>query len=128
MAELVSLSRQLFERAFELRQGIWNKQSKAVGSYADKTLGIVGYGHIAHSLASLRNPSACECYFMTFVNLMPLGSAFVKLIPFLLYSPNRIFVTLHVPEVPETINMISWEELQHNEEGSLPSLTMLVEK
>jgi hypothetical protein len=42
MGELVILSRQLFERSYELRIGTWNKQSKGCWELRGKTLGIVG--------------------------------------------------------------------------------------
>jgi D-3-phosphoglycerate dehydrogenase len=38
LAELIALSRQLFERAHELRNGIWNKQSKVAGKSVERPL------------------------------------------------------------------------------------------
>ena len=46
MSEVIALARQYFERGWEMRQGIWNKQSKGCWEIRGKTLGIVGYGHI----------------------------------------------------------------------------------
>jgi len=117
MGELVALSRQLFERSYELRQGIWNKQSKGCWELRGKTLGIVGYGHIGSQLSVLAEAFAMRVLFYDVVNLMPLGSARqVESLDALLADSD--FVTLHVPELPETINMISHKEFAMMKQGS----------
>jgi D-3-phosphoglycerate dehydrogenase / 2-oxoglutarate reductase len=117
MGELVALSRQLFERAFELRQGIWNKQSKGCWELRGKTLGIVGYGHIGSQLSVLAESFGMRVLFHDVVNLMPLGtSRQVDTLSTLLSEAD--FVTLHVPELPETKNMISTWELAQMKRGA----------
>ncbi|KAJ7225574.1 hypothetical protein GGX14DRAFT_639692 [Mycena pura] len=106
MGELVALSRQLFERSYELRQGVWNKQSKGCWEVRGKTLGIVGYGHIGAQLSVLAEAFGMRVIFYDVLNIMPLGSARqVESLDVLLADAD--FVTLHVPELPETIDMIS---------------------
>jgi D-3-phosphoglycerate dehydrogenase len=117
MAELGALSRQLFERSYELKNGIWNKQSKGCWELRGKTLGIVGYGHIGSQLSVLAEAFGMRVLFHDILNMMPLGSARqVDSLSTLLADAD--FVTLHVPELPETINMISTEELQQMKKGS----------
>ncbi|KAH9486998.1 D-3-phosphoglycerate dehydrogenase 2 [Psilocybe cubensis] len=117
MSELVALSRQLFERTYELRNGIWNKQSKGCWEIRGKTLGIVGYGHIGSQLSVLAEAFGLRVLFYDVVNIMPLGSARqVETLASLLSQSD--FVTLHVPELPETINMISKEQLSQMKKGS----------
>jgi D-3-phosphoglycerate dehydrogenase len=117
MAELVALSRQLFERSYELRTGIWNKQSKGCWEIRGKTLGIVGYGHIGAQLSVLAEAFGLRVLFYDIVNIMPLGSARpVESLDALLAKSD--FVTLHVPESPETINMISSHQLSQMKAGS----------
>ncbi|KAF9044608.1 hypothetical protein BDZ89DRAFT_943150 [Hymenopellis radicata] len=117
MSELVILSRQLFERAYELRTGIWNKQSKGCWEVRGKTLGIVGYGHIGSQLSVLAESFGMRVLFHDVINLMPLGSARqVDSLATLLAESD--FVTLHVPELPETINMISKQELAGMKKGA----------
>ena len=53
LAEVVCLSRQLTDRAREMREGVWNKVSKGCWEVRGKTLGIVGYGHIGTQLSVL---------------------------------------------------------------------------
>jgi len=117
MAELVALSRQLFERSYELRTGIWNKQSKGCWELRGKTLGIVGYGHIGAQLSVLAEAFGLRVLFYDVVHIMPLGSARpVESLDVLLAKSD--FVTLHVPESPETINMISNHQLSRMKAGS----------
>ncbi|KAI0082284.1 hypothetical protein K474DRAFT_1586269 [Panus rudis PR-1116 ss-1] len=117
MSEVIALSRQYFERAFEMRQGIWNKQSKGCWEVRGKTLGIVGYGHIGSQLSVLAESFGMRVLFYDVINIMPLGSARqVESLEALLSESD--FVTLHVPELPETTNMISAQELALMKQGS----------
>ncbi|TFK77159.1 hypothetical protein BDN72DRAFT_807660 [Pluteus cervinus] len=117
VSELVALSRQLFERAYELRQGIWNKKSKGCWEIRGKTLGIVGYGHIGAQLSVLAEAFGMRVLFHDVANIMPLGSARqVDSLDTLLKEAD--FVTLHVPELPETIEMISKRQLALMKRGS----------
>lgn len=117
ISEVIALSRQYFQRAFEMRDGIWNKQSKGCWEIRGKTLGIVGYGHIGSQLSVLAEAMGMRVIFYDVVNLMPLGSARqVDSLSALLEEAD--FVTLHVPELPETTNMISKEELAQMKKGA----------
>ncbi|KAF9455091.1 d-3-phosphoglycerate dehydrogenase 2 [Macrolepiota fuliginosa MF-IS2] len=117
VSELVALSRQYFERSFEMRNGIWNKQSKNCWELRGKTLGIVGYGHIGAQLSVLAEAFGMRVLFYDVINIMPLGSARqVESLQVLLSQSD--FVTLHVPELPETINMISKRELSQMKKGA----------
>jgi D-3-phosphoglycerate dehydrogenase len=117
MAEVIVLSRQLFDRAHELRNGLWNKQSKGCWEVRGKTLGIVGYGHIGSQLSVLAESFGIRVLFFDVINIMPLGSTRqVESLSALLAESD--FVTLHVPEIPETFNMISSVQLSEMKEGS----------
>ncbi|KAG2044914.1 hypothetical protein BDR03DRAFT_884168 [Suillus americanus] len=117
VSEMIALSRQLVERSHEMRQGIWNKQSKGCWEVRGKTLGIIGYGHIGSQLSVLAEALGMRVIFYDVINIMPLGSARqVNNLPTLLAEAD--FVTLHVPELPETINMIGSQELAQMKMGS----------
>lgn len=117
MCEIIALSRQLFDRAREMKDGVWNKVSKNCWEVRGKTLGIVGYGHIGSQLSVLAESFGMRVLFYDVVNLMPLGSAHqIDTLDALLGSSD--FVTLHVPELPETINMISKPQLAKMRKGS----------
>lgn len=117
ISEVIALSRQLCDRTTEMRRGEWNKVSKGCWEIRNKTLGIVGYGHIGSQLSVLAEAMGMRVLYYDVIPLMPLGQAAqVDTLEELLQ--NSDFVTLHVPELPETINMIGAEELAHMKQGS----------
>jgi D-3-phosphoglycerate dehydrogenase len=117
ISEIIALSRQYVERAHEMKQGIWNKQSKNCWEVRGKTLGIVGYGHIGSQLSVLAEAFGIRVLFYDVINIMPLGSARqVESLSALLAQSD--FVTLHVPELPETTNMIGARELAQMKKGA----------
>ncbi|CDZ97928.1 d-3-phosphoglycerate dehydrogenase 2 [Phaffia rhodozyma] len=117
LAEVVCLSRQLTDRAREMREGVWNKVSKGCWEIRGKTLGIVGYGHIGTQLSVLAEAFGMQVIYYDVVPIMPLGSARqVDTLPELLSQSD--FVSLHVPELPETKNMIQAEELSQMKDGA----------
>jgi D-3-phosphoglycerate dehydrogenase / 2-oxoglutarate reductase len=117
VSEIIALARQYFERSSEMHQGIWNKQSKGCWEIRGKTLGIVGYGHIGSQLSVLAEALGMRVLFYDVINIMPLGSARqVDSMSSLLSQSD--FVTLHVPELPETMNMISGIQLAQMKKGA----------
>ncbi|KAI0307870.1 hypothetical protein B0F90DRAFT_1807240 [Multifurca ochricompacta] len=117
ISEIIALARQYFERSFEMRQGIWNKQSNGCWEIRGKTLGIIGYGHIGSQLSVLAEAFGMRVLFYDVVNIMPLGSARqVESMSSLLSGSD--FVTIHVPELPETMNMISGIQLAQMKKGA----------
>lgn len=117
MAEVVGLARQLFDRSGEMRAGTWNKVSKGCWEIRGKTLGIIGYGHIGTQLSVLAEAFGMRVLYYDVLNIMPLGTAQqVDSLPNLLSRSD--FVTLHVPELPETTNLISVSELAAMKKGS----------
>ena len=117
IAEVISLSRQLTDRAMEMKLGEWNKVSKQCFEIRGKTLGIVGYGHIGSQLSVLSESMGMEVLYYDVVPLMPLGNARqVETLDELLSRSD--FVSLHVPELPETKNMISTAQIQAMKKGS----------
>ncbi|KIM25381.1 hypothetical protein M408DRAFT_17278 [Serendipita vermifera MAFF 305830] len=117
IAEIVSLSRQLGDRSREMHDGVWNKVSKGCWEVRGKTLGIVGYGHIGSQLSVLAEAFGMRVLFYDVINIMPLGSAKqVETLDKLLQESD--FVTLHVPELPETTGMISTKQLALMKNGA----------
>lgn len=82
-----------------------------------KTLGIIGYGHIGSQLSVMAEAMGMSVIYYDVVNLMAMGtSRQVPNLESLLQSAD--FVTCHVPELPETTNMIGAEQLAQMKEGS----------
>lgn len=117
IGEIIALARQLGDRSNELHQGTWNKVSTSCWEIRGKTLGIIGYGHIGSQLSVLAESMGMSVIFYDAVNLMALGMA--KQVPTLeAVLGGADFVTLHVPELPETQNMISQEQFRQMKDGS----------
>jgi D-3-phosphoglycerate dehydrogenase len=80
-------------------------------------LGIVGYGHIGSQLSVLAEAMGMNVIYYDVVTLMALGTARqVPALDNLLEEAD--FVTLHVPDLPETRNMISTAQLGRMKVGS----------
>lgn len=117
IGEIIGMSRQLFDRVSEMRAGIWNKVSKGCWEIRGKTLGIVGYGHIGSQLSVLAEAFGMQVIYFDIVPIMPLGSARqVDTLEELVAAAD--FISLHVPELPETINLVNAELLSHVKRGA----------
>lgn len=80
-------------------------------------LGIVGYGHIGSQLSVLAQAMGMFVIYYDVVSLMAMGTS--RQVPTLNALLNEAdFVTLHVPELPETKNMISTTQLEQMKDGA----------
>jgi len=83
----------------------------------DSTPQIVGYGHIGAQLSVLAEAFGMSVVYYDVVPMMPLGSAKqVDTLEALLNTAD--FVSLHVPELPETTNMIGAAQFAQMKDGS----------
>ena len=117
IAEMIALSRQLGDRSMKAHQGEWIKSAEGSREVRGKTLGIVGYGHIGSQVSILAEAMGLKVLFYDVVKKLPLGNARnCTTLEELLSSSD--FVTLHVPELPETMNMIGAQELAQMKKGA----------
>ncbi|KAJ1941808.1 D-3-phosphoglycerate dehydrogenase 2 [Linderina pennispora] len=117
IAEIILLARQLGDRSRERHEGVWNKVSKKCYEIRGKTLGIVGYGHIGTQLGVLAESLGMNVIWFDILPVMPIGmSRNTDTLDELLGQAD--FVSLHVPETPETKNMIGARELALMKQGS----------
>lgn len=117
IAEMISLSRQLGDRNMKAHHGDWMKSAEGSHEVRGKTLGIVGYGHIGSQVSILAESMGLKVVFYDAVKKLPLGNAHpMQTLDDLLEISD--FVTLHVPEIPETKNMIGKRELGIMKKGS----------
>jgi len=117
MAQIINLSRHLGETNIDMHKGIWKKVSKGRKEIRGKTLGIVGYGHIGSQVSILSEAFGMNVVFYDIIPKLPLGNArsLSSLDELLVVSD---FVTIHVPETQETMNLIKKEELSMMKKGS----------
>ncbi|GMF79572.1 unnamed protein product [Aspergillus oryzae] len=102
IAEIIALARQLGDRSNEMHNGTWNKVSNKCWEIRGKTLA---------------EAMGMSVLYYDVVNLMALGTA--RQVPTLesLLSQSD-FVTCHVPELPETKNMIGQRQFEQMRDGS----------
>jgi D-3-phosphoglycerate dehydrogenase len=117
LAEIVMLSRHLGDRSREVHEGKWRKV--AVGSHEVRghTIGIIGYGHIGSQVGVLAEAFGMRVVFYDILAKLPMGNnrPMSKLEDVLAEAD---FVTLHVPETPQTKNMIGAAELARMKKGA----------
>ncbi len=117
ISEAIALARQIGDRSMFAHQGKWSKTATGSFEVRGKTIGIVGYGHIGSQVSVLAEGLGMKVIFYDVVKKLPLGNASQVLELEQLYAQSD-FVTLHVPELPETKNMITKKELSQMKEGS----------
>ena len=117
LAEVVMLSRHLGDRSREVHEGRWRKVASGSHEVRGKTLGIVGYGHIGRQVGVLAEGFGMRVVFFDIAARLPMGNnrALATLDEVLATSD---FVTLHVPETPQTRNMIGAAELARMRPGA----------
>lgn len=117
IAEMIALSRQLGDRNSMAHKGEWMKSAEGSKEVRGKTLGIVGYGHIGSQVSILAEAMGLKVRFFDTIKKLPLGNALAaSSLDELLETSD--FVTLHVPEITETMNMIGARELAKMKQGS----------
>jgi D-3-phosphoglycerate dehydrogenase len=117
LAEAIMLLRDIPRKNANAHQGRWMKS--ATGSYEvrGKHLGIVGYGHIGSQVGLLAESLGMRVFFYDVESKLALGNATaIRSLNGLLESSD--VVTLHVPEAPETANMIGANEIAKMRQGA----------
>ena len=114
--EYLQLLRDIPARNALLQRGGWNKAANGCHEARGKTIGIIGYGHIGTQVGILAEALGLSVLFYDVENKMVLGNAKqVNTLDELL--ENSDIVTLHVPELPTTKNMISKAQFAKMKDG-----------
>lgn len=117
LAEIIMLMRGIPQKNALLHRGGWEKSAANSHEVRGKTLGIVGYGHIGTQIGSLAEQFGMSILFYDIETKLPLGNARqVTSLEMLLGAAD--VVTLHVPETPETLNMMGEAQLAAMKKGA----------
>lgn len=117
LAEIIMLMRGIPEKNAVVHRGGWGKSAKDSFEVRGKTLGIVGYGSIGTQLSVLAESLGMKVIYHDVVTKLPLGNAHqVGSLEELLGKAD--VVTLHVPDLPSTRNMITAKELGLMKQGA----------
>ena len=115
---MLSLARNVPQATASMRKGKWEKKKLTGVEITDKTLGIIGLGQIGRVVAERArglkmNVVAADPY----VSKEAAGEIGVTLSSFEELLETADFITLHVPRLKETINMINTTTIHQMKTG-----------
>ncbi|HVP00422.1 MAG TPA: phosphoglycerate dehydrogenase [Bryobacteraceae bacterium] len=117
LAETIMLMRGIPHRNALAHRGGWMKTAAGSQEVRGKTLGIVGYGHIGTQVGVLAESLGMKVLYYDIETKLALGNAHpVSALDVLLEVAD--VVTLHVPETPQTQDMIGATQLARMKKGS----------
>jgi D-3-phosphoglycerate dehydrogenase len=117
IGEIVMLLRQIFSRSVVAHDGGWDKSAAGSREVRGRTLGIIGYGNIGSQLSTLAEAMGMRVIYFDRTDKLRHGNTEpVDRLETLLAQSD--VVSLHVPETPETHNMIGAQELRLMRPGS----------
>ncbi|MBK6607697.1 MAG: phosphoglycerate dehydrogenase [Leptospiraceae bacterium] len=117
IAEIIFLARKTGDQSRDAHNGKWNKIATGCFEVRGKTLGIIGYGHIGSQVSILAESFGMKVIFYDIQTKLPLGNAQ----PADSYEEvlkNADFVSFHVPESPETMDLLGAKEIAAMKKGS----------
>ena len=117
IAEIIFLARKAGDLSQLAHQGKWQKTAKGCHEVRGKTLGIVGYGHIGTQVSVLAETLGMRVIFHDILTKLPLGNA-VACSSYDELLQQADFVSFHVPETSDTVNLLSKEKMQLLKEGA----------
>ncbi len=117
LGEILLLLRRIPEKNAKAHRGEWQKTASGSFEARGKTLGIIGYGHIGTQLSIMAENIGMRVQFYDIEDKLVLGNATQVDMNTLLSTSD--VVTLHVPETPQTKNMIGAAEIGLMKEGTI---------
>lgn len=117
LAEAILLLRDVPRKSARAHRGHWMKSAAGAFEVRGKSLGIVGYGHIGTQVGLLAEALGMRVFFYDIETKLALGNATpVRSLAALLHTAD--VVTLHVPESPDTRNMMDHDAFAKMKPGA----------
>lgn len=114
----IILIRKIIDKNNAAHKGIWLKEAKGSYELRGKTLGIIGYGNIGSQVSVLAESLGMKVIFFDTETKLPLGNAFsIKTLKELVATAD--IISLHVPDLPSTKNLVSKTLLKSFKPGSV---------
>lgn len=114
----IMLIRKIIDKNTAAHNGIWNKDAGGCHELRGKTMGIIGYGNIGSQVSVLAEALGMKVIFYDAETKMPLGNATdSKGLKNLLKQAD--IVSLHVPELKSTENLINKTNLKWFKKGAI---------
>jgi D-3-phosphoglycerate dehydrogenase / 2-oxoglutarate reductase len=114
----IMLIRRIPDKSVGAHAGIWLKEAKGSYELRGKTMGIIGYGNIGTQVSVLAESLGMKVIFYDVATKLPLGNAESRRSIKELVGEADI-VTLHVPDEPQTKNLINKVALKQFKKGSI---------
>ena len=114
----IILIRKIVDKNKAAHEGLWMKDASGSFELRGKTLGIIGYGNIGKQVSVLAESIGMKVIFYDVDTRLPLGNAESRKNLKDVVSKSDI-VTLHVPELASTKNLINKNTLKQFKQGSI---------
>jgi len=118
IAASIMLIRRIPDKNKSAHEGVWMKESKGSYELRGKTLGIIGYGNIGTQVSVLAEALGMKVMFYDVETKLPMGNAVDAKSLKELVKKSEV-ITLHVPETPQTKNLINKAILKHFKKGAI---------
>ncbi|MCF8081298.1 MAG: phosphoglycerate dehydrogenase, partial [Desulfobacterales bacterium] len=116
---MLALARNIPQATASLRQGRWEKKQLSGVEISGKTLGIIGLGHIGRVVADRARGLKMKLIAADpYVSKEAAAGLEVELVSLEELLGRADFVTLHVPRLKETMNLIDAETIQQMKPGA----------
>ncbi|MFN8248642.1 MAG: phosphoglycerate dehydrogenase [Ferruginibacter sp.] len=114
----IMLVRKIVDKNKAAHEGKWMKDASGSHELRGKTIGIIGYGNIGSQVSVLAEALGMKVLFYDAETKLPLGNACdSKTLKELLLGSD--VVTLHVPELPSTKNLINKNNIKYFKKGAV---------
>ncbi|MCY9805411.1 phosphoglycerate dehydrogenase [Vibrio scophthalmi] len=118
LGQILLLLRGIPEKNALAHRGIWKKSADNSYEARGKRLGIIGYGHIGTQLGIIAENLGMRVYYYDIENKLSLGNATQVFTMSELLNKCDV-ISLHVPETPETKNMMGADEFARMKPGAI---------
>lgn len=114
----IMLIRRIIDKNRAAHEGIWLKEASGSYELRGKTLGIIGYGNIGSQISVLAEGLGMKVVFYDVETKLPLGNAEASRSLKEVLGKADI-ITLHVPELDSTKNLINKTNLKYFKKGAI---------
>ena len=114
----IMLIRRIPDKSSAAHKGTWLKEASGSFELRGKTLGIIGYGNIGSQVSVLAEALGMKVIFYDVETKLPLGNA-RDMRSLKDVMTHADVITLHVPDTPQTKNLINKNNLKYCKKGSI---------
>ncbi len=114
----IMLMRKIPDKHTAAQNGIWLKEATGSHELRGKTMGLIGYGNIGSQVSVLAESMGMKVIYFDVETKLPLGNAIdAKSLKEVLSKSD--IISLHVPELDSTKNLINRNNLKHCKKGAI---------